>query len=494
MRPRPLALSLALCAAFPAAAAAQCGSPGTGGLVPKLTIDGEMWDGQTTFTIEDALPGAGWIWLLDVSPGPLPSPYGSLCVGPTFTVLFNFLGGQVPIGPAGSVSLTFPVPATPATTSVLGVTFHHQVLVADPSGPGGAAASTGAPFTLRGPRVAVASDGTKVDLVDGAAATAPFPISPLASVTGGNADCAFSRDGERLYSRRTAGNANHGVVAWDVSGAAPVPLGEAVAPTPALFGKPRNGLVIANSDAFGYFVDDFWVHEFDADPTSPTFLTVTRSAASSGAGIDLAISNDDQRLFVTDGTNQLLVYDVPTMTETGAVTLSSAQGLLGFVLRYACEVSPNGKWLATIQQGVLVGTPTLDGLAMVNVVSIDPQSPAFLQEVKAIPLPNWGQMQLAFDPKDPSDATIVTLASDSTGQYELQVVDWPAGTVATHPFGVTNGRGNEDGGVGFSPNGSFLYATCRGNDSLHVFDASLNLVASTPLATSGDAWYVQVER
>lgn len=340
----------------------------------------------------------------------------------------------------------------------------------------------------------VASDGGKVDVIDGQLATTTFPITADQSADGSVADCALSRDGTRLYSRRTGGNVNHGVLAYDISGGNPVFLGEALAPTPALFGKPRNGLVISNDDRFGYFVDDGWVHEFDADAASGTFMTVTRSAASSVAGIDVAISADDSLVFVTDGTNKCLVDDVATLTEQTSILLSNVQGLLGFVLRYSCEVSPNGKWLATIQQGVLVGSPQYDGYAMLNVVSIDPNSPAYLQEVAAIPLPNFGQMQLAFDPKDANDGTVVTVASDANGNYEVQSIDWLNGTVQSVPVGVVNGLGAEDGGVGFSPNGSSLYVTCRGDDSFHVFDDTLTHLGSSNLASSGGSWFIQVER
>ncbi|MBI4878117.1 MAG: hypothetical protein HY812_00440 [Planctomycetes bacterium] len=496
MKRLALLLALSVCASAPPSLFAQCGTPGTGGTVPRIEISSDLWDASTTFTLKDALPGAGWAWLMDFSPGPLPTPYGTFCVGPAFFVLFNFLGGSVPIGPNGRLDITFDIP--PSVGAAIGVPLFCQGIIVDPAGQNGLALTNGLPFALRSPRVFIASDQGRIDVIDayGASLGAPAPLLDSFAVAGSRGDFALSRDRERLYARINGSGSFNSVKAYDITQSPPALLGEAVAGTTSLTGKPRNGVVVSHDDRFGYFVDDLKVHKFDADPVSPTFMSVLASGVSSVAGISLALSPDDQTLFVSAGTGSpgvIYLYDTFTMQETIYIQMTDNTPFFGLALRYSIGASPSGKYLATIQQGILVGSPALDGLAMLNVIALDPLDPAYLTEIAAVPLPDFGQLEFVFDPKDPSDATVYTVASDASGAYKLQVINWMTGQVASLPLGDTGGRGNEDGGIGMTPNGAYLFATARGADMLHVFDANLNQVGATSLASSGKAWFIHVE-
>ena len=167
-------------------------------------------------------------------------------------------------------------------------------------------------------------------------------------------------------------------------------------------------------------------------------------------------------------------------------------GFLGFVLRYSLEVSPDGKRLVSVQQGVFTGIPGLDGLAAVNVIDVDATSATYLREIAYHPLPDFGQIQAVFDPKDPSGDTLLTVAADAAGDQRVQVIHLPTGATFAVSLGG-GGSGVEEGGIATTSNGSFVFATTRYTDALHVLDGGFTVLGSFPLGAPGDAWFVHVE-
>ena len=78
-----------------AVATGQCGQGGAFG-VPRLSLTSDLWDSPSDIVLGQAFPGAGFVVLLDVTSGPTPTPFGTICTGPNALIALNSFDGSAP--------------------------------------------------------------------------------------------------------------------------------------------------------------------------------------------------------------------------------------------------------------------------------------------------------------------------------------------------------------------------------------------------------------
>lgn len=142
---RPWLPALAVGLACAATSAQVCGN----GFLQLSVAGGRLGDTWTT-TLAGP-PGAPAALGFDFAAGSIPSPFGTVCLGPAPILLPLVLD---PAG-AGAFALTLP-----ATASFGGLTFHQQGAAIDPAAPGGIGLSDGATTTFAPPRLFVLDLGS----------------------------------------------------------------------------------------------------------------------------------------------------------------------------------------------------------------------------------------------------------------------------------------------------------------------------------------------
>ena len=477
--------------------AAQCGTAGTGNLVPRFDITSDLWSSDGELRLTQALPGAHWLLAMDTQPGPLPTPFGTLCIGlsPAWSILLDSTTGTVPpIGLLGELAL--PLDLAPASWPLIGTTLHFQGLLADPQGPGGFALTNGLAWTLRSPRVVVSNThvaSRSLDIVDAFAATVTPATAHLDTISGQNHDdFAFSPDGRLLFTRDITYSVPDRVRCWAIQSSPPTMIGELVV-SPTGLGVQRRGIVIAPDGLTGWFCDQGGVFRFDADPLSPSFMTITGVAPTTAAGPDsLAMSRDGSLLLVTSPAfpptipSILCVVDTTTVAEIQTVPLSYSGNLLGIVERGPIVVSPDGRYAATTTDGIwLPGYSTLQTL--LSIVDIDPLSATFLTELTTTVIPTYFVDDLAFDPRDPASGTLYTVGSlfPST-DIVLTRTDWIGATHVHTVLATGSGALYPEGGVDTTPDGSTVFASVQLDGTLRVIDAAtLTQIGLVALPGSG---------
>lgn len=476
-----LAVLMLIAAALPA----QCTGLGGAFGVPQITATSNLWDSDTEFRISSAKPGAAWALLLDVVPGPTPSPWGPFCVGPGAIVIADSFGGlHPPVDANGEATFGGPLDIP----GLIGVPLHLQALVVDSSAPFNLARSDGFEFTVRAPRVYATSGGHSIDILDGRALGVGAAPGVDSFPAQGDGEIAVSPDGNTLFVR---GDLSTPVHAFDVGTAPANYLGGV---SLALSGIDRPGIAVSPDGSAGWFLSSGELHRFDADPSSPGFLSVTNSIPLSMIGVQgIALASDGSLAYVVGGQSPspmnpsfLCVVDTSIMLEVATVNLTDSPLLLGFAIREPVEVSPDGRWVATLQQGA----HPFSGSG-INVVGAQPGFPTFLAEVAHVNLPNTNQIDIAFSP---DGFTIYTVDRDAAGAMFLTAVDWAAGTTTSVPLGVnTPDPSNFFGSVDLTPNGAFIYVASGANDEIQVFDANLNQVSSFVVPSAGTVRRLRVE-
>lgn len=115
---------------------------------------------------------------IDVAPGPVPTPFGTICLGLTP----NLQIAAVVVNAVGFASIGGVMPANPA---IAGITIHATAISFDPSLPGGIGIGNDASFRLRQPRFWFVSPGSST----------PFGTTPgaIAATNGISDDVAFAQ-------------------------------------------------------------------------------------------------------------------------------------------------------------------------------------------------------------------------------------------------------------------------------------------------------------
>ena len=492
------AVAIAVALTAPFGNAQSCGQAGTFG-TPQISVSSELFDSTSHFTVAGGMPLAPWMWLIDFSPGPIPTPLLTLCTGAAPILLLNGLDGTVPpLDSAGAADI--PIPLETWYQWLEGIPLYSQVLVLDSGAPGMVAASQGLPFVLRSPRVFVLSAGVanrSVDIVDGLDVASSPASAVLETITDlGASGLALDPIGAYLYTRNTTFSTNNSVQCWWLAVSPPVLLGEVVVSTTGV-GTAKNGVAISPDGQTGWFVDEGGIiHAFDASPASPGFMTLTGQAQLSGSAPQaLAVTPDGSSLLVVGASSPpavpsaMSIVDTATLTEIATVSLTDNGSLLGLVDRSTVAVTPDGLHAITLAQG-LYGGPGFSSFGAVNVVDLDPSSPAFLTQVAFLPLPRYGQSHIALDPAT-GGSRLYTVDIAPAGNLFLSRIDWTTGLYEEVPLGM-GGLAAEAGCVGISGRGNRIWAGAQ-DDVIRIFDATLNLLGQIPMSSPGTPSRIVVE-
>lgn len=492
------AAALALALTAPLGHTQSCGQAGTFG-TPQISVSSELFDTTSHFAVTGGTPLAPWLWLIDFSPGPIPTPLLTLCTGPSPILLLNGLDGSVPVLDAGGAA-DIPVPLETWYQWLEGIPLYSQALVLDMGAPGLVAASQGLAFVLRSPRVFVLSDGVvnrSVDIIDGLDVASDPGAAIQETILGlGASGMALGPNGAYLYTRNTTFTTNNSVQCWYVAYSPPALVGEVVVSATGV-GTAKSGITIAPDGQTGWFADEGGIiHSFDANPGSPGFMTLSGQAQLTGSAPQaLAVTPDGSALVVVGASSPpgvpsvMAVVDTATMTEIATVTLTDNGSLMGLVDRSAVAVTQDGLHAVTLVQGLYAGPGFLSSAA-VNVVDLDPSSPTFLTQTSFLPLQRFGQVDIALDPA-PGATRLYTVDTASGGELYLSSIDWTSGLTDKVYLGQ-GGLGAEAGGVGISGRGNRIWAGAE-DDVLRVFDASLNLLGQLTLSSPGTPSRIVIE-
>ncbi len=479
---------------------AQCGQAGANGL-PQIQVSSNLLDSDFVLQVTGGAPNAHWLMLADTVNGPTITPFGTFCTGPNPLITANSLAFTAPpLDAMGAVSLPGSLPLSFAPLA--NVTLYLQAVVLDGTAPFGVALSDSFPFTIASPRVFVVSDGAvqrSIEIYDAVALANGQPALLDTITMQGLSDLTVSRDGRTLFTRDITFNTPNRVRAFDISQVPAVHLADAVISTTGV-GTSNQGVVLSPDQTKGYFVDKpGLLHRFDADPSSPTFMTITGTASVSLPSPEgVAVSPDGLLLYVTGGgqgsasAGTVAVVDDATMTQVAFVPITLQMPfLLGFAFVTDPQISPDGTKLAVLQQGAFGGSFT--GAAGLSIIDIDPSSPTALTEIQSVALPNFGQNQTTFDRSDPSGQTLLITESTTFGAVQLRRLDWATGLSTVTPLAAGGGTGANDGGCATSGQGNLVFASAAGADTLYVLDANLTLLGSVPSQAAGTPQRIRVE-
>ena len=501
----PIRVFLLLCLLLPSSQG-QCGTPGTLGQVPQLTMTSDLWDSTGELVLANGLPGAHWMLGVDLSPGPVTSPMGMLCLGftPAFFVILDSTSGVAPLlGTNGSFAAPITIP--PALSYMLGVPVYMQAVVFDPAAQAGIAISNDVTFKVKSPKVVVASVNVTprtIDIFDGFALTTNPGAALLTSIQNqGMEDMALSPDGSVVYSRDVLVTTPNRVRAFDAQTTPGLLMAEATLGASS-GGPARRGVVIDPTGAVGYFCDATGVQRFDADPASAGFMSVTGFATTTLQPPDgLTISPDGAYLYVVASSlspgqqSVMMVIDTVSLTEIAVIPLTDSGSVLGITQRGPIEVSPSGDFVATLSLGFHLPTTGALSNSVLSIVHTTP-GPTQFTEIAAVVLPRAFQDDLAFDPRDPTEARLYTVDSDqSNGTVYLTTIDWVAPSI-TSTFITAGSMGFiGEGGVDTTPDGSFIYMATSADDTLRVIDAaSMTVLQSLSLPSAGTPNRLRVEK
>ncbi len=469
-------LIVVLAALAPQGVAQTCGQPGSLGL-PALDASSNLWDHDVDLVLANVPGSTPCAILADVLPGPTPIPGATLCVGPNPAI---FLGVTTPAG-----TYTIHGSLGPALSILVDVPTFLQGVAADVTAPAGLALSAQLPYTVRAPRVVVLqktpTGGREAALYDSLRLTTGTPplIEAIPLPPMFNHQLALAPDGDLLVARSMDAGVLDRIDAYDVS---VVPAAFAGSGSLPMTGPTLVELPILMTRLFGFAVTGGSVlQRFDRDRFSTSFLQPNAQLALSGAFItDLMASRSGDVVYAltADFTlgEQVEAIDAVTMTSIAIVPIvrtvpnsTSAVSLLSRI-----TPSPDDTRLVVVLAGA--------GAIPAELFVFDRAS---LAQLAAVPLFGQGQTRAYFDPRDPTNATI--LFADSVGPGPSGVlyrIDWTTGAfLQSTPlgFGVPF-----DVKLGITPNGSFLHVADRATDSLHVFDANHNFLAMHFITPASD--------
>ena len=480
---------------------AQCGQAGAAG-VPQIQVSSNLLDSDFILQVTHGAPNAHWLMLADTVAGPTVTPFGTFCTGPNPLITANSLAFTAPpLDMTGAVSLPGSLPLS--FGPLVNVPLYLQAVVLDPTAPFGVALSDSFSFTIASPRVFVVSDGAvqrNVEIYDALALASGQPALLDTITMQGLSDLTVSRDGRTLFTRDITSNTPNRVRAFDISQVPAVHLADAVVSTTGV-GTSNQGVVLSPDQTKGYFVDKpGLLHRFDADPASPTFMTITGTASLSLPSPEgVAVSPDGLLLYVSGGgqgtsaAGTVAVVDDATMTQVSSIPITLQMPfLLGFAFVTDPQVSPDGTKLAVLEQGAFGGAFT--GAAGLSIIDIDPSSPTSLTEIQSVALPNYGQNQTTFDRSDPTGQTMLITESTMAGAVQLRRLNWATGVSTVTPLSAGGGMGANDGGCATSGKGNLVFASAAGANTIYVLDANLNLLNSVPSLAGGTPQRIRVEQ
>lgn len=136
---------------------AQCGLGGALG-VPQISVSNDTLGNVAELRIDNALPGAPWVWLADYSFGPSLFNFGTLCTSPAPLILVDAVSGPTPPINAFGVG-TAPLFLPPSLAPFAGIPFAMQAVVVDGSAPGFLAISQSLAYSVRSPHLYLFSPG-----------------------------------------------------------------------------------------------------------------------------------------------------------------------------------------------------------------------------------------------------------------------------------------------------------------------------------------------
>ena len=313
------------------------GTPGPGGVVPRLT-SGQAWMGNTAFSLDMAgAPGGAAGWLV-VSFAPAAVTSGSTPIWVDFNqvnsvtpVAFSGSGGAPGQG-AGSV----PAPLNFGVLPYLaGLSFYAQAFIPYS---GGVAVSAGLEITLTmPPEILVSSCCGSQYVIDPQAQTLAVPPSPVPA--NGIYDAISDEGGRYVYL--SADGAGGGIFRGDASLQPPAytPLGPPRRTFFLRLDEERQRLWAIADNGSG----DRDLVVFDVDPASSTFGNQIDAIPAIGNVAErFALSGDGNRAVVQSGFGTtLVVYDTDPASPTYKQILSTIavptnpQAVIAFVLDLA---------------------------------------------------------------------------------------------------------------------------------------------------------------
>ncbi|MBK8978097.1 MAG: hypothetical protein IPM29_19505 [Planctomycetes bacterium] len=314
---RPLLALLALLAFASAHTTAQSrygsGTAGTAGIVPAIWFGGVAYPGNPAFAIElaGARGGAPALLAFGVTQTRLPVLGIDVLVVPIVAAQLGPTSGSPGAAGAGELTATFALPAVP---SLIGSRFDFQWIVLDAGAPQGLAATTGLEVRVGETPLVVAcgsqgsldpivaldlTTGTLTSWQPGVGANNPtdvvFTPDGRIAIVSASLSREFvivdaTRNGARLGALRVPGLPNSAIVTPD--------------------GRRAYGITGGTQGS-----GDGRIHEFDIDPTSPTFGQELAVVAGVPGGADqlegLGMSRDGRVLTVANlglGQTPLLLF------------------------------------------------------------------------------------------------------------------------------------------------------------------------------------------
>lgn len=501
------ALALGTASVLPSQSTYGAGTPGTGGVVPRISCN-QPWTGRTDFAVQISDARGGSFGLLYVSQSQAAISLGGLTlyVDPAVLLFSQFfsLGGQA--GVAGDGAASLPIPLTTTSAQLIGLELYGQAAVFDPAGPGfggnwtatsGVACElTAVPQLFAATSVAGSTDPAWG--IQGINRSLDFSIGNAA--TNNVNGVAYTRDGNTVFVASSFGGIQRG----DLSGGgAPVwsVLNAAISGGGAI-----DILVMDDARDLLWCIDRSTgvreVAAIDVAPGSPTFGTIVHSTLNleNSAGVIGGLSMDADRnraavLDVFGSTLTILDTDpgspsfLQTTTST-AVPAGVASGGLAF--NNSSGFSPDGSRCYVLRQVAGTNPSELAVLDIENGTWLDfnPSTPA-LDHVGPTSLPpvTWGSALVSLDVGPEGGIYVGGFGGSGTaGRLDIQGITatWTPATLTTSVAQTWSVAVNRDGttlAVGVGNNGASLATR------VVFFDAATMVEIDSVTLGSGAAIY-----